>query len=129
KRPDIVSNGFAVPRTQRVFGHSVTSTWQASDSLSVKNISAYRKASVFSPTPIDGTSNLNFTQEALQPFALFSAASSTPGFFALPQSTQDAIVGGYAAGLQSRVGQRLLLIAAEPSSISKQWSSEFQLNY
>jgi outer membrane receptor protein involved in Fe transport len=44
KRPDIVDNGWVVARQQRVQGHSLTATWQATDSVTVKNIAAYRKA-------------------------------------------------------------------------------------
>jgi iron complex outermembrane receptor protein len=62
KRPDIVDNGWVVPRQQRVQGHSLTASWQASDSITVKNIAAYRKANVFSPSAIDGVSTLTFTQ-------------------------------------------------------------------
>lgn len=129
KRPKVAANAFVVNRTQKVFGHSLTSTWQASDALSIKNISAYRQSNVLGPTPIDGVSSLTFTQQALQPFAFFSAVSATPGFFSLPAAFRNAIVAGYAAGLQPRVGQRLLLVAAQSASISKQWSSEFQANY
>lgn len=128
KRPDVATNGFAVARTQKIFGHSLTSTWQATDNLSVKNITAYRQAEVLGPTPIDGVSSLTFTQQAVQPFALLSAAS-IPGFFTLPPATQGAILGQIAAGLQPRVGQRLILIGAQSASVSKQWSSELQVNY
>ena len=129
ERPDIAANGFVVPRTQTVFGHSLTSTWQASDSVSIKNITAFRESKVLGPTPIDGVSSLTFTQQALAPFAFFSAVSAMPNFFTLPQATRDAIVGGFTAGLQPRVGQRLLLVTAQSASISKQWSSELQVNY
>lgn len=128
ERPDVATNGFVVARTQKVFGHSLTSTWQATDSVSLKNITAYRESNVLGPTPIDGVSSLTFTQQALQPFAFLSAAG-TPNFFTLPQATRNAIVAGYAAGLQPLVGQRMLLVAAQSASISKQWSSELQMNY
>jgi iron complex outermembrane receptor protein len=129
ERPDIAANGFAVARDQKVYGHSLTSTWQATDNLSIKNITAYRRADVLGPTPIDGVSSLTFTQQALQPFAFFSAVSGTPNFFTFPQGVRDAIVAGYTAGLQPLVGQRLILVAAQSASISKQWSSELQANY
>ncbi|MCB2078257.1 MAG: TonB-dependent receptor, partial [Novosphingobium sp.] len=128
KRPKIAANGFAVPRTQKVFGHSATATWQATDDIVVKNIAAYRQSEVLGPTPIDGVSSLTFTQAAVQPFAFLSAAS-IPGFFTLPPEQQGAILGNIAGGLQSQVGNRILLIAAQSSSISKQWSDELQVNY
>lgn len=128
KRPDIASNGFAVARTQKVFGHSLTSTWQASDSLSIKNVAAYRQSEVLGPTPIDGVSSLTFTQAALAPFVDLSVAS-IPGFFTLPAAQQAAIRAGTTAALQPRVGQRFILVAAQSASVSKQWSDELQLNY
>jgi iron complex outermembrane receptor protein len=129
-RPDMVTNGFAVPRQQTVQGHNVTATWQAADAITVKNIFAYRSANVFAPTPIDGVSNLTFTQAALPSFALFSAVSQFgAAFFTLPAGTQSAIVAGAAAALQPRVGQRVLLVASQAASISKQWSDELQVNY
>lgn len=129
KRPKVANNSFAVNRMQKVFGHGLTSTWQASDSVSIKNITAYRQSAVLGPTPIDGVSSVTFTPQALQPFALFSAVSARPDLFTLPAATRNAIVAGYAAGLQSRVGQRLVLIGAQSASLSKQWSSEVQANF
>ena len=130
KRPDIVDNGWVTPRQQRVQGHSLTATWQVTDSITVKNIAAYRKANVFSPSAIDGVSTLTFTQATVQPFALLSAAGQLgAGFFALPPAQQGAILGQFAAGLQPLVGQRIALIASQASSIAKQYSDEVIVNY
>ncbi len=137
KRPDIVTNGWVIPRDQRVQGHSLTATWQASDSVTVKNIAAVRKARVFAPSAIDGLSSLTFTQQALVPFATLAAASylaaNVPGFTSWTQAQQGAAIGaavpGFMFALQPRVGQRFLVIASQASSISKQWSDELQINY
>lgn len=129
KRPKIATNGFAVPRTQKVFGHSLTATWDVSDQVTFKNIAAYRKSEVFGPTPIDGISSLTFTQAALQPFALLSAASSVPNFFSLPPAAQGAVLQQISTALQPRVGQRFIFVAAQSASVSKQWSNELQMNY
>ncbi len=128
KRPDIVTNGFAVERTQKVYGHNLTATWQATDNISFKNVTAYREAQVLGPTPIDGISSLTFTQAALAPFVELSVAS-IPGFFTMPTQQQAVIRAGATAALQSRVGQRIMMVAAQSASVSKQWSNELQMNY
>jgi iron complex outermembrane receptor protein len=139
KRPDIVDNAWVVPREQQVQGHSLTAVWQASDSVTVKNIAAYRQAIVFAPSAIDGVGTVTFTQAAVQPFALLSAFSAVPTFagtfFAalagdpVAIATRNAIVAGVAAGLQPLVGQRAAIIDSQSSSIAKQWSNELQVNY
>jgi iron complex outermembrane receptor protein len=137
KRPDIVDNGWVVPRQQRVQGHSLTATWQASDSITVKNIAAYRKANVFSPSAIDGVSTLTFTQQALVPFATLSAAgfvaATVPNFASLTPQQQAAAIGaavpGFVTQLSPLVGQRVAFVASQASSIAKQWSDEIQVNY
>ena len=129
-RPDTVSNSWVIPREQRVQGHSLTATWRASDSISFKNIAAYRKSRVFAVSAIDGTSALNFTQAAVVPFATLSAVSQLgASFFALTPAQQGGIIGQYAAGLQSFVGGRVVLVGSESSSDSKQWSDELVMNY
>ena len=137
ERPAIVENGWVVPRQQRVQGHSLTATWQAGDHITVKNVAAYRKANVFSPSAIDGLSSLTFTPQALVPFATLSAAgfvaATVPGFANLTPAQQGAAIAaavpGFAAQLQPLVGQRVALIATESASIAKQWSDELQVNY
>ena len=130
RRPETVLNSWVIPREQRVTGHNLTATWQASDSISVKNIFAYRESRVFAPSSIDGTSALTFTQAAVVPFATLSAISTLgAGFFALSPAQQGATIGQFAAGLQSFVGGRFLTTASQASSLSKQWSNELQANY
>ncbi|MBB4858357.1 iron complex outermembrane receptor protein [Novosphingobium chloroacetimidivorans] len=129
KRPNVATNGFTVPRTQTVQGHSATATWQATDSLTVKNIFAYRKSSVLGPTPIDGISSLTFTQPALVPYATLVAFSSigSPG---IPNAAAaQAAIPAFARQLQPLVGQRFLLVAAQSASTSRQWSDELQVNF
>jgi len=128
--PDAVSNGWVIPRDQRVSGHSLTATWQASDSITVKNIASYRQSRVFAPSAIDGVSALTFTQAAVVPFATLSAVSQLgAAFFGMTPAQQGAVIGQFAAGLQSFVGGRMLLTASGASNISKQWSNETQVNY
>ncbi len=132
KRPDVVSNGWVIPRDLRVQGHSLTATWQASDSITVKNVLAFRKSHIFAASSIDGVSSLTFTQPAANALAFLFAASSIPngGFFGLPAATQAAILGGISAGVTNPlVGGRVLAIASQASSVGEQWSNELQVNY
>jgi len=139
KRPDIVDNAWVIARDQHVQGHSLTAVWRASDNITVKNIAAYREATLFAPSAIDGVGTVTFTQAAVQPFALLSAFSAVPTFantyFAalagdpVAIATRNAIVNSVAAGLQGLVGQRAAIIDSQSSSISKQWSDEVQVNY
>ncbi len=130
KRPDVVSNGWVIPREQRIQGHSMTATWQPSDSITVKNILAFRKSYVFAASSIDGVSSLTFTQPAANALAFLFAASSVPGFFTFPAATQAAILGGISAGVTNPlVGGRVLAIASQASSVGEQWSNELQVNY
>jgi iron complex outermembrane receptor protein len=58
-RPDAVNNWNTVPSHQKVSGHTLTSTWNVTDNITVKNISALRKAEV-EPwfTNIDGNGGI-----------------------------------------------------------------------
>ncbi len=130
RRPDTVTNSFVVPREQKVLGHSLTATWNASDSITVKNILAYRESHIFGPTPIDGLGAITFTQAAVVPFATLSAVSTLgAGFFALTPAQQGATIGQFAAGLQSFVGGRFIAVASQADNYAKQWSNELQVNY
>ena len=104
KRPKIVSNGWAVPSEQTTYGHSLTSTFVVNDSLTFKNIAAYRHGYLFSASPIDGFSSLIFTQQAV-PFGAFLGLTA------------------------ARVGQPINFITTSSEVHSKQWSDELQANY
>ena len=139
KRPDIVTNGWVIPRESRVQGHSLTATWKASDSITVKNIAAYRKGFIFAPSAIDGISSLTVTpavQRAFGTYFVFVTPSSLGGyadraaeFLALPVAVQNAIADGFGAGAGVTPGKRWNFIASQASSLSKQWSDELQVNY
>ncbi|HEX7853893.1 MAG TPA: TonB-dependent receptor [Sphingobium sp.] len=129
RRPNVVNNSWAAPRQQTVFGHSLTSTWQASDNIVVKNIFAYRQSSIFAPSAIDGLSTLTFTQQALVPYATFAAFSQNPGLAQASPAVQGATIGAYAAALAPSVGQQFSVIASQSAGVSKQWSDELQVNY
>jgi iron complex outermembrane receptor protein len=145
-RPDVARNGFVTARRQKVYGHNLTATWQATDDISVKNIFAYRRAEVLGPTPIDGYSPLtvpNNFSTALALGAYLGFNSIGPGGFSSalgvlsdlyildanfnptginPNSTLIPLAASLA-------GQRFLGVAAQSASISRQWSDELQVNY
>ncbi len=102
KRPEGVWNSWATPSIQQMQGHSLTSTYTASDNLSIKNILGYRKAFVWGVSPIDGFSALPITQAA-----------------------SNALGGAFNA----LIGQPWLGIASGSQSRAEQWSAELQVNY
>jgi len=101
-RPKGVWNGYSTQVDQMNQGHSLTSTYTASDNLTIKNILGYRNSFMWATVPIDGMSALPITQAASNAFG---------GAF-------NAVVGqpwvGIVSGAQSR---------------SKQWNAEIQVNY
>ena len=117
KRPEVVNNSWNVPRQQKVYGHNVTATWRASDNITVKNTFAYRQAYVFSSSAIDGLSGLAFSQANVAGYSKFLQFAA-----GLPAATADFVAA-------SNVGNRVLLIASNATSLSKQYSDEIQVNY
>jgi iron complex outermembrane receptor protein len=129
KRPKAVSNSFAGPRDQSVTGHSLTATWRVNDDLTVKNIFAYRKSHIFTPSPFDGMSALRFTSQAIVPYATFVAFSTVPNLALAPAATQGAVIGQIAGALGPLVGQPFAVIASQSTGSSEQLSDEIQVNY
>jgi iron complex outermembrane receptor protein len=122
-RPEVVNNGFAIPREALIQGHSVTATWQATDNLTIKNIFAYRSGRLFSTSALDGISNLTFTQAAVQPLATLLA------FSRFPAAQAPGEIPGLIASLTPQVGGRFLLVTSGAASDNKQWSDELQINF
>ena len=135
KRPEIVNNSWNVPRQQKVYGHNLTATWNASDNITVKNTFAYRQAYVFSSSAIDGVSGLNFTPQAVVPYSTFIAFSSIGRNLgacgtAISLATAQAQIPCLAGQFGALVGtNKVLLIASNATSLSKQYSDELQINY
>lgn len=123
KRPKEVSNGFLVPNDQEAMGHSLTSTYQISDSLSVKNIFAFRKSYIFGPGAIDGISSLIITPESILPFATLAAFSS------LPPADAQAAIPTFIQNLTPLIGSPYVGVAGAPEGRSRQYSDEIQFNY
>jgi len=101
KRPAAVANQWVVAGQSEVQGHNLTSTWQVSDNISVKNVFAYRKAFTFSASAIDGIGSVTVTPEAAP-------------FFGLPAFL---------------VGQPFAMIPTNPASSSEQYSDELVISY
>lgn len=130
KRPKAVHNSWAIPNKHRVFGHSLTSTWNVTDDITVKNIMAYRKTYQYAASSIDGFSGVTFTQAALIPYATFATISRTPSLAAPGNEVAlGQAIGATAAALQPLVGQPFVGIATQPMVKSRQWSDELQINY
>jgi iron complex outermembrane recepter protein len=123
KRPKAVSNSWTIPTTQTVEGHSLTSTWQAGDNLSLKNVFGYRKSYLFTASALDGFSGLTITPQAIPSLATLIAFST------LPPAQAGAAIPGIAASLAPLVGSPFLGLASQPENRSEQISDELQLNY
>jgi iron complex outermembrane receptor protein len=121
KRPNAVNNSWTVPGFQKVYGHNLTSNLRLNDSLSLKNVAAYRYSFVTSASQLDGLGGLIVPQAAVAPYGAFLVATGqVPNFAALPAAVQAGIAG---------VGNRALITVTNAQSQSKQWSDELQANY
>jgi iron complex outermembrane recepter protein len=118
KRPEAVNNAWTMPGYVRTSGHNLTLDWQATDSLSFKNVASYRQASALGITTIMGLSGLEYTAAAK---AFFTAPQVFLGGASFAQAlgaNGDAPVGSYFAGYEGQ-------------SYGKYWqvSDELQANY
>ncbi len=129
KRPDVVNNSFVTPFKQRSTGHNLTSTYEISDNLSVKNVFAYRTSYINSNSALAGFDGLTFTAAALVPYATLSAFSVDPSLATASPDVQAATIGGYATALAPLIGSPIVGIGISVTAQNKQWSDEFQLNY
>ncbi|MDO6414527.1 TonB-dependent receptor [Sphingomonas sp. BIUV-7] len=129
RRPDAVFNSWSTVVDQKVQGHSLTSNLRASDSLTFKNIAAYRKSSIFATAPIDGLAALTFTPQTVVPYATFAAFSSVPGLATASPAVQAATIGAFARGLASSVGQPFVILGSSSYGTSSQYSDELQANF
>lgn len=77
QRPDTVNNAFAAPGFNKSTGHVVTANWQASDAISVKNVTAWRTASALGVSSIMGTDGLTVTPGVI---AFLGSIQLAPGF-------------------------------------------------
>jgi iron complex outermembrane receptor protein len=133
KRPNAVNNSWTVPGFQKVYGHNLTSNLRLGDSLSLKNVAAYRYSFVTSASQLDGLGGETVPQSAVQPYAAFVGSLSVPGFLSYPAATQQYIASQIAQNPQVQaaagVGGRFILTDTNAQSQTKQWSDELQANY
>jgi iron complex outermembrane recepter protein len=61
RRPKAINDAWSVPTSQKVQGHNFTVEFEASDSLTFKNILSYRKSKSFGPVTISGLEGLEYT--------------------------------------------------------------------
>ena len=134
KRPDAVNNSFTMPGFVYSSGHNLTMKWQASDSLSFKNVAAYRKTEALGISSIMGEDGLQFTAGAVLPYAQFAAISFLAGQGVnVADPANGALVGGtigaFAGAFGAKVGQ--YFAGYEGQSYGKYWqaSDELQANY
>lgn len=106
KRPKFVNNWSTVPGHIKNWGHSLTAEWKISDSISLKNIIAYRRSAFDIPwNQFDTVGGIVNTGGAL--FA--------------------AVLGPTLAA--ATIGAPLLIQATTVGGVDKQFSDEFQVNY
>jgi iron complex outermembrane receptor protein len=129
KRLKAVNNAWSQPGYLTGYGHNLTTQWQLNDSLSLKNITAYRYSRVYGPSTVAGLSGLEFTAGAVAPYARFAAISSVAGFLNFPAATQAAIAGQIGAALTPLVGSYFAGYEGNSFGESFQESSETQVNY
>lgn len=134
KRPDAVANGFIVEGHQRAEGHSVTSTYQISDKLAVKNIFALRKSFITATSPLDGVSALLLTPQALGPLATLYGIGALAGQGVNVADPANAglvqgTITGIANGLIPALGSPFLGIATGVQGRTRQISDELQFSY
>ena len=128
KRPKAIYNGFSIPTSQKVYGHSLTSTLELGD-VTLKNIAAYRFSTIFSAAPIDGFSAVPFPSQAVVPYATFAAFAGGLLNANSPPQQIGATIGALAGVFGQSVGQPFVGIATSTQGRSKQYSDELQLNY
>lgn len=104
-RPKAVNNGFLADSHTRNWGHSLTGEARLSDTISVKNILAYRKLKFSAP---------------------LTDVSSVGGLINTGAPIFAGLLGPTVAG--ATIGAPLAVIVSSTRGSDEQWSNEFQLN-
>jgi iron complex outermembrane receptor protein len=74
-RPDALNNAFATPGLLRTTDHNLTATYRLNDTISVKNILAFRKRLIISSDQLDGLGGLVSAADGRTPFVAVVATS------------------------------------------------------
>ncbi|HKX77313.1 MAG TPA: TonB-dependent receptor [Novosphingobium sp.] len=104
-RPKEVNNWANVPSDLKVYGHSLTATWDVSDAIQIKNVAAHRKTRVWAPS---------------------SDASGMGGLINTGSAYLIARINP--ASADAAVGSPLLINTSAQDNRFKQWSNELQLD-
>lgn len=118
KRPKAVNNAFSQMGYTKAYGHNLTTEWQVSDGLSIKNITAYRQVRVYGPSSIMGVDGLEYTAAAKAFFTSPQAFLGGGSYAGILRINGDQPIGSYFAGYASHTYGRY-----------HQISSELQANY
>ncbi len=129
KRPRAYNNAWSQEGWQKGLGHNLTMDLQVNDQLSFKNITAYRQGRIYGPSTIAGLDGMELTADAVLPYATFAAGSQVPGFADLSPEQQGTVIGQYAQGLASQVGNYFSTYGGQFYARSWQFSNELQANY
>ncbi|RYG31057.1 MAG: TonB-dependent receptor, partial [Burkholderiales bacterium] len=134
KRPDAYNNAWTQQGWQKGMGHNLTIDLQASDSLTFKNITAYRKGRVYAPATVAGLDGLEFTPGSVLPYARFAAISFLSGQQVnVADPANAALVAGtitsFAQNFGQQVGSYFAGYGGHGYGRSSQFSNELQANY
>ncbi|MBU6266690.1 MAG: TonB-dependent receptor [Sphingomonadales bacterium] len=134
KRPDAVNNAWTMPGFNKSSGHNLTMKWQATDSLSFKNVASYRQTETLGISSIMGLDGLQFTAGSVLPYAQFAAISYLAGQGVnVADPANAALVGGTIGAFAGNFGPLVgrYFAGYEGQSYGKYWqaSDEMQGNY
>ena len=135
RRPDAYNNAYTQYGPLFVQGHSLTTQWQVSDNLVLKNITGYRKSSVYGLATVVGLSGLEFTPGALQAYLPIATGGALAARGITPQNTPNygqifaATAPLVAQGLTPLLGSYFAAYEGNNYGKQSQFSTEFQAIY
>jgi iron complex outermembrane receptor protein len=125
-RPKVVNNWWSTPGYQQAQGHNLTINYRVNDSLSFKNVLAYRSSFIFANTDLDGLNGLVVTPQTLA--VAKAVATSIATALHYPASFIPAIQASLGVPANA-LGAPYIFTANQTASAARQWSDEVQLNY
>jgi iron complex outermembrane receptor protein len=135
RRPDAYNNAYTQYGPLFVQGHSLTTQWQVSDNLVLKNITGYRKSRVYGLATVVGLSGLEFTPGALQAYVPIATGGALSAQGITPQNTPNfgqifaATAPLVAQGLAQSLGQYFAAYEGNNYGRESQFSTELQAIY
>jgi len=113
KRPKAVNNAFSQWGYVKSYGHNLTTEWQASDNLSIKNVTAYRQVRVYGPSSIMGLDGLEYTDAAKAFYTAPRAFLGGASYAQVLGGNGNPPIGSYFAGYASHTYGRYHQISSE----------------